>query len=216
MKRRALWVTVLAGLLMVTSTTAALASEETEADAPTLDEVKARVIEKIENRIAGFEEIIEKLEGETGIAAEQRSALAADGIAAFEDALVEVEAATSVREVMKALRDAQKEYREHRRVRTLYVHIHGDLVKFGRQLERLDKAIDRAEEAGADVTAAEAESAAAAEDLATAADLLDAIDPSQTGQEVVEALKEAHRTAHAGKAHIRAGWKALFEALPPE
>jgi len=58
---------------------------------------------------------------------------------------------------VKAVRDANREYRAHRRVRLLYVHLQGDIDKFTRRLDRLDGAIERAEEAGADVSAAAAE-----------------------------------------------------------
>ncbi len=216
MRMRAIWVAMLAGLLMVSGTGAALAAQESETtDPPDLDAFKERVLERIGDRIEQFERIIADLEGEEGVAAEQRSALAADGIAIFEAAAGEVEAATTVREVVVAVRDATREYRAHRRVRMFYVHVQTDINKFTRRLDRLEGAIERAEEAGADVTAAAAEARAAAVDLASAQDLLDAIDPSQTGEEVVDALKEAHRTAHSGRRHIRAGWKALFEVLPP-
>jgi len=189
---RAIGVAVLAGLLMVSGAGAALAAQETDAaDLP------------------------EDLEGEEGLAAEQRSALASEGIAIFEAAAVDVEEASTVRAVVEAVRDATREYRAHHRVRLLYVHVQGDIDKFTRRLDRLDGAIERAEEAGADVSAATAESLEAAANLANAQDLLDVIDPSQTGEEVVEALKEAHRTVHSGQRHIRAGWKALFEVLPP-
>jgi len=213
---RAIGVAVLAGLLMVSGAGAALAAQETDAaDLPELDVVKARVLERIGDRVVRFEQIIEDLEGEEGLAAEQRSALASEGIAIFEAAAVDVEEASTVRAVVEAVRDATREYRAHHRVRLLYVHVQGDIDKFTRRLDRLDGAIERAEEAGADVSAATAESLEAAANLANAQDLLDVIDPSQTGEEVVEALKEAHRTVHSGQRHIRAGWKALFEVLPP-
>jgi len=49
---RAIGVAVLAGLLMVSGTGAALAAQETEAaDLPELDVVKARVLERIGDRI---------------------------------------------------------------------------------------------------------------------------------------------------------------------
>ena len=119
-------------------------------------------------------------------------ALAREGIAIFEAAAAEVESAETLREVIEASRGAVREFKAHQKVRRLYTHVHLDLAKFERRLDRLDAAIDRAQEAGADVTEAGAESEAAAEDLAAAADQVAAVDPSQTGSEVMGELKEAH------------------------
>lgn len=215
MRLRTLAVAALAGVLMVSGTGAAFAAQEaeTESAAPALDTVKERVLKRIESRIEGFERTIERLGDKEGVAPEQWVALAGDGIAVFEAASAEVEAAETVREVFSAVKDANREYDAHRRVRRLYVHVSKDVAKFTRALDRLDGAIERAEEAGVDVTDAVAESTAAATDLASAQAMLDAIDPSQTGSEVMDDLKEAHRTAHSGQKHVRTGWRALRTAL---
>jgi len=224
MKWRTVWVAALAGLLMVSGTGAAFATQTDTAgtadtgtaDGPVLEEVKERVLGKIADRIERLEAIVEALEGEDGIVAEQKVALAREGIAIFEAAAAEVEAAGTVREVVEAYRGAVREFKAHQKVRHLYAHVHLDLAKFERRLDRLEQAIDRAGEAGYEVSAAAAEAGSAAADLAAAADQVAAVDPSQIGGEVMDDLKEAHRTAHAGQRHIRAGWEALFEVLPPE
>ncbi len=216
---RAVAVAVLAGVLMVSSVGAALAFETTDVvedvATPYLDTVKERVLERIENRIDRFEDVLQNLEGKEGVWAEQRAALAAEGIAIFEQLADDIAAASSVGEIIEAARAANREYREHRRVRHLDAQVQNDIDKFTRRVDLLERAIDRAEEAGADVTEATAEAEAATADLESAQVMLDAIDPSDAGEEIVDALKEAHRTAHSGQRHIRAGWKALFEALPP-
>ena len=216
---RAIAVAVLAGALMVSSVGAALAAETTDAveDAvmPDLDLVKEKVLERIENRIDRFEDALQNLEGKEGVRAEQRAALLAEGIAIFEQLADDVSAASSVGEIIEVARDANREYLAHLRVRNLYAHVQNDIDKFTRRADRLEDAIGRAEEAGADVAEAGVEAEAATADLESAQLMLDAIDPSDTGEGIVDALKEAHQTAHSGQRHIRAGWKALREVLPP-
>jgi hypothetical protein len=217
MRWRTTWVAVLAALLMVSGTGAALAADEADTvDGAVLDAVKERVLEKITKRIERLEAVIENLEGEDGIVAEQKVALAREGIVIFEAAAAEVEEAETIREALGAYRDAVREFKAHKKVRKLYTHVHLDLGKFNRRLDRLDTAIERAEEAGVDVGEAVAESEAASEDLALSADLLGEVDPSETGSGVMGDLREAHGAAHDGQRHIRAGWKALRDALPPE
>ncbi|MCJ7725627.1 MAG: hypothetical protein MUP76_04480 [Acidimicrobiia bacterium] len=204
------------GLLVVSGSGAALAAQESgTADAADIGAVQERVLDRIGDQIDRLGRVLDDLEGEEGTAAEQRAASAAEGIAIFEAAAADVANATTVGEVKDAIRDAGREYRAHRRIRLFYAHVQGDIDKFSRRLDWLDGAIARAEQAGVDVSAAVRESEAAAAGLGAAQDLLDAIDPSMTGDEVVAALKEAHRTAHNGQRHVRAGWKALLEALPP-
>jgi biotin-(acetyl-CoA carboxylase) ligase len=206
--RRAV-VTGLVAALLVTTAGTALAADEDSGTEIDLDTLKANLLEKIAERIERFEAKLANLEGEEGVAAEQRTALLTEGIAIFEQLATDVEAATTVDEVKEAARAARKEFRSHRRVRTFYVHIQNDIDKFGRRLGRLEGAIDRAEANGLDTTAAGDEAATADAELAAAQTLLGAVDPSQTGEEVVEDLKVAHRTAHSGQSHIRAGWQEL-------
>ena len=143
------------------------------------------------------------------MAAEQRAALLADGIEIFEQLAADIESAATVEDVIKAAREARKEFRAHRRVRTFYVHIQNDIDKFTRRLGRLESAITRAEDNGFETADAAAEAETADAELEAAQTLLDAIDPSLIGEEVVEDLKVAHRTAHSGQSHIRAGRQAL-------
>jgi CheY-like chemotaxis protein len=214
MRLRSITVAALAGLLMLSGTGAAFAAQEAVTEAAVdLDTVKERVLERISNRIARFERVVEELEGEAGVVPEQKVALATEGIAIFTAAAAEVEEAETAREVLKAFRKANREYEAHQMVRRLYTHVQLDLYKFARRLDRLDTAIDRAEGAGFDVTEAAEASAAAAVALASAQEMLDVVDPSATGSEVVDALKAAHRTAHSGQQSIRHGWRALWAAL---
>jgi predicted ribosome quality control (RQC) complex YloA/Tae2 family protein len=216
---RTIAVAVLAGVLMVSSIGAAFAFETTDVvedvAMPDLETVKEKVLEGIENRIDRFEDALQNLEGKEGVRAEQLAALVAEGIAIFEQLTDDVAEASSVEEIIEAIRAANREYRSLRRVRNLYAHVQNDIDKFTRRVDRLEGAIERAEDAGADVTEAALEAVAATADLESAQVMLDGIDPSDTGEEIVEALKEAHQTAHSGQRHMRAGWKALLEALPP-
>ncbi|MCB2224547.1 MAG: hypothetical protein KQH83_10305 [Actinobacteria bacterium] len=221
MRWRRTIVVALAGLLLVSGVGTAFAAEAApaaadEAAAPDLDAVKARVLERIEDRIARFEATIAGLTGVPGVVAEQKVALAADGIEIFEEAAADVEAAGTIREVLKAYKSATREFKAHAKVRRLYTHVQVDIDTFTRRLARLDAAIDRADEAGYDVTGAVAESGAAAALLDEAQAMLDAVDPSQTGTEVMAALRAAHRTAHEGRRHVKAGLRALREAITQE
>lgn len=209
-------VAVVAGALLLAGVGSALAlQEEDSPDAGAtidLDTVKEKVLDRIAHRIEWFERKIEELADEEGVVAEQRVALYTEGIAIFEQLSADIEDATNVEEIIRLSVEARREYRAHRRVRGFYVHIQQDIDKFGRRLGFLERAIERADEAGLDTTEAAAEAAVAGADLDAAQTLLDAIDPSSTGEEVVDALREAHRTAHSGQSHIRAGWQELREA----
>jgi hypothetical protein len=204
-------------VLLLTGAGSALAAETDPGDdvSTALDAFKEEVIERFEQRIEHLEDVIERLEGQTGVWAEQMSALAEEGIEIYSSAITEVGEAATLREVVQAVRGANREFQAHARVRRLYAHVQNDIEKFTRRLGWLERAIDRAEAAGIDVSAAVGEADAAATDLAAAQTMLDAVDPSQTGDEVVDALRAAHGTAHRGQAHIRKGWAALFDALPP-
>jgi len=215
---RALTITGLAALLVVGSIGAAFALDEEPAEPATIDleAVKERVVERLEARIDRMQTGLEELADEEGPRAEQMRALLAEGIEIFSAAAAEVAGAESLRGIGEIVRDATVEFRDHAKVRRHYAHVGTDLVKFERRIGFLDEAIDRADTAGFDTTAAVAEAEGAVADLATAAGLLETIDPSTTGSEVMDEIAEAHRTAHEAQQHVRAGFEALREVLPSE
>ena len=215
---RALTITGLVALLVAGSIGAAFALDEEPADTAVidLDAVKERVVHGIEGRIDRMQNGLEELAGENGPRAEQISALLTEGIEIFSAAAADVAEADGLREIGQIVRDATVEFRDHAEVRRFFAHVGTDLVKFERRLGFLEQAIDRADSAGFDTAAAAAEAEGAATDLATAGDLLEAIDPSATGSEVMDEITEAHRTAHEAQQHIRAGFEAVREVLPLE
>jgi hypothetical protein len=190
----------------------ALEAADEPAGTPTLDAVEERVVSRAEALIDGFERRIEALDDREGPRARQSSALFAEGIGILSEMIGEVTDAEDLAGVWEAVRDAGAEYRGHRRVRMGSAHVEVDIARFTRRAGRLDALVARAEEAGFDTAGAAAEAEAARADLDSAGELLAAIDPSATGPEVVVEIAAAHRTAHAARLHIRAGFTALREA----
>jgi hypothetical protein len=224
MRNRTALATVLVGALLLSGTGTALASadEAPSGDPPAaelaagLASFQAEVADRIEARIAVLERIVERFEGSDGSRARRAVAYAEAAIAIHEEALAGVRAAATAGEVVEAVSSLREGVRARARVRRLHVHVETDLARFSRSLERLENAIDRAGRAGVPAAAAAAEAGEAAADLEEAGRLLDGVDASQRGPEVVDALAEAHRTAHAARRHVRSGLEALFEALLPE
>jgi sugar phosphate isomerase/epimerase len=178
-----------------------------------LEELKERVIERLEGRVERLEEALEDLDGE-GPLATQLAALFEEGIETYTAAIADVAAAESPADVREIVRDANAEVWGHARVRRLYAHVENDIGKFERRLERLGNVIERADAAGFDTTEAAAEADEADADLAAAAGRLDGIDPSATGPEALEQIRGAHRIAHEGRRHVRAGYSALRNEVP--
>jgi len=100
----------------------------------------------------------------------------------------DVAAVSSIEEIIDVARASYREYRAHRRMRSLYSHVQNDIDGFARRVDRLDQAINRADVARVDVTAASVESGDATDGVESAHVTLDAIGPSVTGGGIMDAL----------------------------
>jgi hypothetical protein len=208
---RSITVAGLVALLVVAGVGTAFALETT--DEPDLETVKENVVDRLTDRIDRINDRIEELGESDDPRAEMLAEALTEAVAGYEAAIVAIPGAATVEEVRTIVREANEGLRDLSRVRRGYAHVAGDLEKFGRRLNALQVAIERAENAGADVTRAVAHVGAAADDLAEAQRIFDAIDPSMTGEELVETIKEAHGKAHEAQRHIRSGFSALRDAL---
>ncbi len=210
---RGITIVGLIALLVVASVGTAFALDTTEDTPPDLEKVKERVIDRLGTRIDKLNGKIGKLSESDSDRAAQLAETLTEVVDGYSAAIAEIPNATSVDEVRDIVRSANEGVRDAARVRRGYAHVKNDLAKFGRRLVALRNAIERAETAGFDVTRAVAHAGAAADDLAEAQRAFDSIDPSMTGPEVVETIKEAHRKAHEAQRHIREGFLALKNSM---